>query len=106
MQRVMKNDIVEVMSGNDRGKKGRVLQVMLDRDKVLVEGVRYMLRHVRPGQQNPQGGRVQKEAAIEVSSVMPVCTSCERGVRVRFRGEGAGKVRVCSRCGGEIARQG
>ena len=105
MQRVMKNDIVEITSGNDRGKKGRVLQVMLDRDKVLVEGVRYMWRHVRPSQQNPQGGRVQKESAIEASSVMPVCSSCERGVRVGFRGEGAGKVRVCSRCGGEITKQ-
>lgn len=106
MQRVMKNDVVEVISGNDRGKKGRVLQVMRDRGRVLVEGVRYMWRHVRPSQQNPQGGRVQKESPIQASSVLPVCGSCERGVRVRFRGKGAGKVRVCSRCGGEITKQG
>ena len=101
----MKNDTVEVISGNDRGKRGRVLQVLPKKDKVLVEGVRYIWRHVRPSQQNPQGGRVQKESPVDASIVLPVCPSCDRGVRVRFEGDGAGKVRVCSRCGGEIATQ-
>ncbi len=105
MQRIMKNDTVEVISGNDRGKRGRVLQVLPKKDRVLVEGVRYIWRHVRPSQQNPQGGRVQKESPIGASSVLPVCDSCERGVRVSFHGKGANKVRVCSRCGGPIARQ-
>ena len=102
----MKNDTVEVIAGNDRGKRGRVLQVLPDKDKILVEGVRYIWRHVRPSQKNPQGGRVQKESPIDASSVLPVCDSCDRGVRVKFRGEGAGKVRVCARCGGEIRTQG
>ncbi|MHC4712340.1 MAG: 50S ribosomal protein L24 [Planctomycetota bacterium] len=103
MQRVMKNDTVEIIGGNDRGKRGRVLQVLPREEKVLVEGVRYIWRHVRPSQQNPQGGRVQKEAPIEISKVLPVCPACERGVRVCFKGQGRGKVRVCARCGHEIA---
>ena len=106
MQRVMKNDTVEVVAGNDRGKRGRVLRVLPRRDKVLVEGVRYIWRHVRPSQKNPQGGRVQKEALIDASSVMPVCPTCDKGVRVRFRGEGRVKTRVCATCGHELATQG
>ena len=106
MQRIMKNDTVEVIGGNDSGKRGRVLQVMPERGRVLVEGVRYIWRHVRPSQQNPQGGRVQKEAPIDASKVLPVCPACERGVRVKFNGEGRTKVRVCAKCGHEIATQG
>ncbi len=102
MQRVMKNDTVEIIGGNDRGKRGRVLQVLPQKEKVLVEGVRYIWRHVRPSQKNPQGGRVQKEAPIEISKVLPVCPACEKGVRVRFKGQGRAKVRVCARCGHEI----
>lgn len=106
MQRIMKNDTVEIVSGNDRGKRGRVLQVLPERDKVLVEGVRFIWRHVRPSQQNPQGGRVQKEAPLQASNVMVVCSSCERGVRVRFSSTGKVKIRVCARCGNEIGTQG
>lgn len=105
MQRVMKNDTVEVVAGNDRGKRGRVLSVLPDRDKILVEGVCYIWRHVRPSQKNPQGGRLQKEAFIDASKVMPVCPTCEKGVRVGFRGEGPAKVRLCAKCGHEMAAQ-
>lgn len=106
MQRLMKNDTVEIVAGNDRGKRGRVLQVLPDRDKVLVEGVRYIWRHVRPSQQNPQGGRIQKEAPINASSVMLVCGECDKGVRVGFTGKGPAKTRVCKKCGQAIPRQG
>ncbi len=106
MQRVMKNDTVEVIAGNDRGKRGRVLQVLPEQGKVLVEGVRYIWRHVRPGQKNPQGGRVQKEAPMDASNVLVVCPSCDKGVKVVFRGEKAAKIRVCRKCGQEIRTQG
>jgi len=98
----MKNDTVEVVAGNDRGVRGRVLAVFPKEGKVLVEGVRYIWRHVRPSQQNPQGGRVQKEAPVDLSNVMPVCPHCERGVRVEFRGGGGAGERVCGKCGHEI----
>lgn len=106
MQRIMKNDTVEIIAGNDRGKRGRVLQVLPERDKVLVEGVRFIWRHVRPSQQNPQGGRVQKEAPLQASNVMVVCSNCERGVRVRYSFTDKVKARVCVRCGNKIGTQG
>ena len=68
--KIRKNDIVVVIAGNARGKKGKVLKVYPDRDRLIVEGVSIMKRHSRPSQKNPQGGIVQREAPIHVSNVM------------------------------------
>jgi large subunit ribosomal protein L24 len=68
--KIRKNDIVVVIAGNARGKKGKVLKVYPDRDRLIVEGVNIMKRHSRPSQKNPQGGIVQREAPIHVSNVM------------------------------------
>jgi large subunit ribosomal protein L24 len=68
--KIRKNDIVLVIAGNARGKKGKVLKVYPDRDRLIVEGVNIMKRHSRPSQKNPQGGIVQREAPIHVSNVM------------------------------------
>ena len=67
---VKKNDIVIVISGNSRGKEGKVLKVFPEKNRVIVEGVNIMKRHTRPSQNNPQGGVVQKEAPIHSSNVM------------------------------------
>jgi len=67
---VKKNDIVVVISGNSRGKEGKVLKVFPETNRVIVEGVNIMKRHTRPSQKNPQGGIVQREAPIHVSNVM------------------------------------
>ena len=67
---VKKNDIVVVISGNSKGKEGKVLKVFPEKDRVIVEGVNIMKRHTRPSQSNPQGGVVQKEAPIHSSNVM------------------------------------
>jgi large subunit ribosomal protein L24 len=68
--KIRKNDVVLVIAGNARGKKGKVLKVYPDRDRLIVEGVSIMKRHSRPSQKNPQGGIVQREAPIHVSNVM------------------------------------
>ena len=68
--KIRKNDNVVVIAGNARGKKGKVLKVYPDRDRLIVEGVSIMKRHSRPSQKNPQGGIVQREAPIHVSNVM------------------------------------
>ena len=103
--RVMKNDTVEVSVGRDAAAsdnhrvRGRVLYVFPQKGRVLVEGVNRVYRHVRPSRRNPQGGRLQKEAPIALSNVMPVCPKCDRGVRVSFRSKNDGdKERICSRC--------
>ncbi len=100
---VKQGDLVQVITGNDRGKTGRVLKVMPDRDKVIVEGVNRRLRHVRPNQRNPQGGRVEKEMPLHISNVQPVSPSTNKPTRVRFETKSDGsKVRVAVSGGDEL----
>jgi len=79
-----KNDLVEVICGDHRGARGKVLHVDPKKGKVVVEGVNVVYRHVRPTRRNPQGGRVQKEAAIHISNVLPFDSSAGKAQRVRF----------------------
>lgn len=79
---VRKNDNVMVISGNARGKSGKVLKIFSDSQRVIVEGVNIMKRHIRPSQRNPRGGIIQKEAPIHVSSVMVICPKCNTASRL------------------------
>ena len=81
---IRRNDIVEVITGDHRGARGKVLRIDWDRGLVVVEGVNMVFRHVRPTRRNPQGGRVQKEAPIHVSNVLPYDPGAGRARRVRF----------------------
>jgi len=83
--RVRKDDIVEVIAGEHRGARGKVLRVDPVKDRVVVEGVNMVYRHVRKSRKHPQGGRIQKEAPIHASNVMPVDPKTGRGTRVRFQ---------------------
>lgn len=87
---VRKNDVVEVICGDHRGARGKVLRVDPKRGLVVVEGVNMVFRHVRPTRKNPQGGRVQKEAPVRLANVLPYDSAAGRGKRVHFevaRGE-------------------
>ncbi len=84
---IRKNDVVEVISGDHRGARGKVLRVDPKRGLVLVEGVNMVYRHVRPTRRNPQGGRVQKEAPIRISNVLPYDSGKGKGLRVHFKTE-------------------
>ncbi len=101
---VIKGDLVKVTAGNDRGKVGKVLRVLSKEDRVIVEGVNRRLRHVKPSQANPQGGRVEKEMPIHISNVSPVSqsTGTTQATRVRFetRADGS-KVRIAVK-GGDV----
>jgi large subunit ribosomal protein L24 len=79
------NDTVEVIAGDDRGQRGKVLAVDLDAGKVVVEGVNRVYKHVRRSQRNPQGGRLSKEMPIPVSNVMMICPQSNKPTRVGFR---------------------
>lgn len=79
-----KNDLVEVIRGDHRGARGKVLHVDPKKGKVVVEGVNVVYRHVRPTRRNPQGGRVQKEAAIHISNVLPFDAAAGKAQRVHF----------------------
>jgi large subunit ribosomal protein L24 len=69
---IRKGDMVRVISGNDRGKEGKVLRVFSEKERVIIEGVNLRIHHTRPNQTYPQGGRIQQEMAIHASNVMPL----------------------------------
>lgn len=100
--RIRKDDMVVVISGDHKGARGKVLRVIPEQDRVLVEGVNMVYRHVRKSQRNPQGGRIQKEAPLHVSNVMPIDPRTDQPARVRFElvkdaaGKVTGKRRVCA----------
>ena len=96
---VKKGDEVIVIAGKDKGKTGKVIHAIPSQDKVVVEGVAIVKRHTKPTQKMPQGGIIEKEAAIHVSNVMPFCSTCKKGVRVAHTIENGTKTRVCRKCG-------
>ncbi len=98
--KVVKNDTVLVVSGNSRGKKGKVLKVFPKDERVIVEGVNFIKRHTRKSQKNPQGGIVEREAPIHASNVKLICSKCNKAARVgRVVLENKKRVRVCRSCG-------
>ena len=102
---IVRNDVVEVISGNDAGKKERVLQVMPRSRRVVVEHVNFVTKHMRRSRENPYGARLQKEAPIAISNVLVVCSECDRGRRVRTKvNDDGSKTRVCAKCGKEIQK--
>jgi large subunit ribosomal protein L24 len=101
------NDNVEVLTGKDRGVRGKVLRVVRDTDKVVVEGANRVYKHVRKSQKNPRGGQLSKEMPMAISNVALVCQACGSAVRLgaRYLADGA-KERYCKKCGagnGQIA---
>src|SRR5438874_13376590 len=99
-------DTVVIIAGRDKGKTGRVLRVLSDKSRVVVEGINRVWKHVRPSQRNPQGGRIQKDAAIHISNVMPLDPSTGKGTRVKFQEKDGIKHRVASGSGADLGRTG
>jgi large subunit ribosomal protein L24 len=101
---IRKNDNVVVVTGKDRGKRGRVLKVVPDKNRVVVEGVNIIKRHTKPNpQRGIKGGLVEREAALHASNVQLVCPECGKPTRLGRRVLGDGrKVRVCRKCEGVV----
>ena len=98
--KIRKNDNVLVITGKDKGKRGRVRFAYPKKNRVLVEGVNFIKMHSRARAQMRQAGIIEREAPIDVSNVMLVCSRCNRPVRVGFRKlEDGRKVRICCTCG-------
>jgi large subunit ribosomal protein L24 len=97
--KLKKDDKVKVIAGKDAGKIGKVLKVDRKKDRVLVENINIVKRHVRPSAQNRQGGIVESEAPIHWSNVMLMCNKCMAPVRIKMRVLEDGKnKRVCPKC--------
>lgn len=101
---IRRNDTVVVIAGKDRGKRGRVLQVQPDRNRLVVEGVNLIKRHTRPNpQRNIKGGIVTREASLHASNVQLICPECGAQTRVGRRVLDDGrKVRICRKCEGVV----
>ncbi len=99
-------DTVIVIAGADKGKTGKVLRIITDKDRVVVEGVNRVWKHVRPSQRNPQGGRIQKDAPIHASNVMPVDPTSGKGTRVRFEDKNGRKHRIAVKSGADLGPTG
>jgi len=97
--RIKKNDTVEVIAGKDKGKSGKVMRVIAKKDRVIVEKVNMIKRHMKPTQQNRQGGILEREAPIHISNLKLVCSKCTDPTRVGYRIlEDDRKVRFCKKC--------
>lgn len=102
---IKKGDIVQVMRGRERGKRGKVLSLIPKKMKAVVEKVNMVKRHVRPSQKYPTGGIIEKESPLHISVLMVVCPRCDKSVRIgrRFLSDGT-KVRYCKKCGEVIEK--
>jgi large subunit ribosomal protein L24 len=100
---VRRGDTVGVIAGKERGKRGKVLRVLRDSDRVVIEHVNMIKRHQRPTPKLRQGGIIEREGPLAVSNVLLVCGRCNRPVRVGIKILNDGrKVRVCKRCGESV----
>ncbi len=96
---VKKDDTVSILSGKDKGKTGRVLRVLPEKGRVVVESINIVKRHTRPNQQNSEGGILEKEATLDISNVQLVCSSCDTAARTGMRTlDDGNKVRFCKKC--------
>ena len=100
--RIRRNDVVQVISGDEAGKSGKVIEIVEGR--ALVEGVNRVWKHLRRSQQHPHGARIQKEAPIPLPRLALVCTACSKPTKVGYKKtEGGEKTRVCRKCKAAIA---
>src|SRR5512132_3625486 len=102
--RLRKNDVVEVIAGRDSGKRGKVLVVLPEKNRVIVQGVNFIKRHTRPNpQRNIKGGIAEREAPIHASNVMVVCGECGERTRIGSKKLADGdKARICRKCDGVL----
>lgn len=101
--KIKKGDLVKIISGNDRGKQGKVLSVLLKEKKIVVDGINIKKKHVRPKQQGKKGELVRLPAPFPVSRVMLFCVKCKKAVRVGYKiSEVDLKTRICKQCGEKI----
>ncbi len=96
---VREGDTVVIISGDDKGKTGKVLEVSPAEGKIIVEGINMITKHMRPRRQGEEGGRIQAEGAFYASKAMVVCSKCKKGTRIAHKIVDGKKIRVCAKCG-------
>lgn len=97
--KIKKGDKVKIITGKDKNKQGKVLQVLPQKEKVVVEGLNLVIKHVRPRRAGEKGQRIQFPAPLHISNVMLVCPKCNKSTRVGYKIlENKKKVRLCKKC--------
>jgi large subunit ribosomal protein L24 len=99
---IRRDDEVQVLSGKDRGARGRVVRVLPGEGRLMVEGVARAKKHARPSKRRQQGGIIDVELFVDISNVAIVCRSCGQPTRVGYRIEDDTKVRICRKCEAEL----
>ena len=99
---IKKNDTVIVLSGKDKGKKGKVITAMPKDEKLIVEGINMATCHMKARKQGEEGGIVRREIPIRACKVALYCSKCGKGVRVGYKLDGDKKTRICRGCGAEL----
>jgi large subunit ribosomal protein L24 len=99
---IRKDDEVQVLSGKDRGARGRVVRVLPREGRVMVEGIARAKKHARPSKQRQQGGIIDIEQYLDISNIAVVCGSCGLATRVGYRFDEDDKIRVCRKCGKDL----
>ena len=100
--KIKKGDQVQIMSGKDKGKKGKIISVLPRLDKVVIDKLNIVKRHSKPKRDGEKGQIVEVPAPFDVSNVMIVCPSCNKISRIGFSGEGKKKTRICKKCKKEL----
>jgi large subunit ribosomal protein L24 len=100
--KIKKGDVVKMIAGKDKDKTGKVLKVVLDGGKVVVEGLNLMKKHKRPRKEGEKGQRVEIPRAVSVSNVKLVCPKCGKAARVGYKKSGEKKFRICKKCKAEV----
>ena len=97
--KIKKNDKVKIIKGKDGGKKGKVLQVLPEEKRVVVEGLNLLIKHMRPRKQGEKGQKIQFPAPLDISNVLFICPKCSKPTRVGYKIlENKKKVRICKKC--------
>jgi large subunit ribosomal protein L24 len=97
---IKKNDTVQVITGDEKGKTGRVIAIQKEKNRVLVERLNMIKKHMKPNKNQTQGGIIEKEGPIQRSNVMLVCSKCSKPTRINHNIlENGKKIRVCKKCG-------
>ena len=100
--KIKKGDTVQIISGRDRGKSGKVMKVDAANSSILLEGLNLVKKHLRPKRQGEKGRVLSLPRPLNISKIMLLCPNCKKAVRVGYRMEGENKVRYCRKCKGVI----
>ncbi len=102
---IVRGDLVRILSGDDRGKQGKVLKVVPLASRVVVEGVNIAIRHTRSTAKVPHGGRIETPAPINLSNVQLICPNCSKPTKVVMKGTGAAREATCAVCQNSLVRK-